>query len=189
MSQRPFNSNTQPMGQQQGAALIVALLILLVLTLLGVTAMQTTTLQERMAGSSSDHQVAFQSAEAALRAGERAVINGNQGDSASPPHLRHDHNGDRAAWVTAWETLLKENGSAHEPTPPATSPPLFYIHQLGPVPGSQDAGDSDQVEDEAFGPVDGGGGSGSAVYQYAVTALGYGRSMNTVVILQSIIEH
>lgn len=57
-------------SRQNGAVLIVSLLILLVMTVLGVAAMSTTTLQERMANNNRQQQVAFQAAEAALRAAE-----------------------------------------------------------------------------------------------------------------------
>jgi len=53
--------------RQTGAALIVSLVLLLIMTVLGVTAMRTTTLQERMAGNLRDNNLAFQDAEAALR--------------------------------------------------------------------------------------------------------------------------
>lgn len=55
---------------QRGAVLFIALILLLVLTLIGVTSMQSTTLQERMAGNMRDYNLAFQAAEVALRAGE-----------------------------------------------------------------------------------------------------------------------
>ncbi len=58
-------------GQQRGAVLVISLLILLVMTVLGVAAMGSTTLQERMANNNRQQQVAFQSAEAALRDAER----------------------------------------------------------------------------------------------------------------------
>lgn len=60
-------------GQQRGAVLIVSLIMLLILTLLGVAAMQTTTMEERMAGSMHAHNIAFQSAEMGLRQGEVAL--------------------------------------------------------------------------------------------------------------------
>lgn len=53
-------------GRQSGAALVVALLILLVLTVLGITAMQTSNMEQQMAIQYHDHQLAFQAAEAAL---------------------------------------------------------------------------------------------------------------------------
>lgn len=58
---------------QRGATLIISLLLLLVLTLIGVTAMQATALQEKMAGNMRNQNLAFQAAEAALRAGENWI--------------------------------------------------------------------------------------------------------------------
>ncbi|MCO6413926.1 MAG: hypothetical protein J5I92_14390 [Thiogranum sp.] len=57
-------------SQQHGAALVVSLMMLLVMTLIGITAMNTTVLEEKMAGNSRQRQLAFQSAEAALRSAE-----------------------------------------------------------------------------------------------------------------------
>jgi type IV pilus assembly protein PilX len=58
---------------QRGAILVTSLLILIVLTIVGVTAMQMTRMQERMAGNSRDISLAFQGSEAALRDAERIV--------------------------------------------------------------------------------------------------------------------
>lgn len=60
--------------RQRGAALVVGLIFLVILTLLGITAMQTTTLEERIAGNSRDRDVAFQADEATLRDGERDIM-------------------------------------------------------------------------------------------------------------------
>lgn len=56
--------------QQRGTALAVGLLILLVMTMIGVTGMQTTSMEEKMAGNMRDRNLAFQVAESALRSGE-----------------------------------------------------------------------------------------------------------------------
>jgi type IV pilus assembly protein PilX len=61
---------------QRGSALIVSLVFLLLLTILGVTAMRSSVLQERMAGNTRDTNLAFQAAETALRAGEN-ILNQN----------------------------------------------------------------------------------------------------------------
>ena len=53
--------------------MIVSLLLLLVMTVLALAASQATRMQERMAGNARDHDLAFQSSEAGLRAGERLV--------------------------------------------------------------------------------------------------------------------
>jgi len=59
--------------QQRGAVLAISLVLLLVVTIIGTTSMQTTTLQERMAGNEKDLNDAFQSAESALRDGEQLI--------------------------------------------------------------------------------------------------------------------
>lgn len=61
--------------RQSGAALIVCLLLLLVMTLLGVNAVMTTTMEEKMAGNSRNKQLSFQAAETALREGEAIAAN------------------------------------------------------------------------------------------------------------------
>jgi type IV pilus assembly protein PilX len=62
--------------RQKGVVLVVALMFMLVMSIVGVTAMQSTIMQERMAGNARDRNLAFQAAEAALRAGEDALLGG-----------------------------------------------------------------------------------------------------------------
>lgn len=61
-------------SSQSGVALIVSLIMLVLLLLLGLTAMQTTTMEESMAGNMQDRMVAFQAAEASLRDGEEWLL-------------------------------------------------------------------------------------------------------------------
>lgn len=56
--------------KQQGAILIFCLVFMAVLTLLGVSGMESTVLEERMAGNMRDYSLAFQAAESALQDGE-----------------------------------------------------------------------------------------------------------------------
>lgn len=70
---RPMIRYTRGAAWQRGSALIIALLFLLVMTVIGVAGMQGTTQQEKMAGNMRNHNLAFQAAEAALRAGEMFV--------------------------------------------------------------------------------------------------------------------
>jgi len=51
---------------QSGAVLIVAMIILVVLTLLGITAMNTSSLQEKIASNTQEQVHAFQAAETGL---------------------------------------------------------------------------------------------------------------------------
>lgn len=62
------------MVKQQGAVLVVGLVFLVLLTLIGITTMQVSTMQERMAGNARDHDLAFQNAEAGLRNGENYLL-------------------------------------------------------------------------------------------------------------------
>jgi type IV pilus assembly protein PilX len=56
--------------QQRGAVLFICLIILLVITILGITASQTTILEEKMAGNLNAYNMAFEGTEADLRACE-----------------------------------------------------------------------------------------------------------------------
>lgn len=59
--------------RQRGMALLVSLVFLLLLTLIGLSSMQSATLQEKMTSSVMQRNQSFQMAEAALRVGESAV--------------------------------------------------------------------------------------------------------------------
>lgn len=89
---RPIDSR----HRENGAALIVSLVLLLVLTMLGLSAMSTTTLEERMAGNMQNRMLAFQAGEAALREGEfgMAPLTEPPGICASTPC------GDGNVWQT-----------------------------------------------------------------------------------------
>ncbi|MCC5858552.1 MAG: hypothetical protein JJT90_10370 [Ectothiorhodospiraceae bacterium] len=149
--------------RERGAALIISLLLLLVMTLIGVTAMQTSTLQERMAGNTRDRNLAFQSAEAALREGEDWVM-GNFVvlDDAEPLKLP-------AAWDGADPA---PDGSVDVDAEQLAGPGVF----LGGPPRRQRQG----IQMGAGGP--------SFRYFYSVTARGEGGTDTAVVVLRSTVE-
>ncbi|WLH11979.1 PilX N-terminal domain-containing pilus assembly protein [Pseudomonas hefeiensis] len=66
-------SPTLARHRQHGMALLVSLVFLLLLTLIGLSSMQSATLQEKMTSSVMLRNQSFQLAEAALRVGESAV--------------------------------------------------------------------------------------------------------------------
>ena len=66
-SQNSFRSS------QNGVALFMSLAMLLIITVLGLSSVQTTTLQERMARNARDTNLAFQSAESAIKDGEEYI--------------------------------------------------------------------------------------------------------------------
>ena len=59
--------------------LIVSLMLLLMLTLMGLAALQSTTLEEKMASNAGEQGVAFQGAELALRMAEAEIRNSTSG--------------------------------------------------------------------------------------------------------------
>ncbi|MEO1750953.1 PilX N-terminal domain-containing pilus assembly protein [Thiofaba sp. EF100] len=69
-----MNAYPKTPEHQQGAALIVALILLLIMTILGLSSIRTTVMDEKMTAASYDRSLAFQAAEAALRAGEAVAL-------------------------------------------------------------------------------------------------------------------
>ena len=69
-----MNRHTAPTrrlaGPQRGMSLFPAMVFLLVLAMLGIAALGSSAMQERMAGNAKDMNIAFQAAEAALRDAE-----------------------------------------------------------------------------------------------------------------------
>lgn len=59
--------------QQSGVVLVISLIMLLALTLIGITSSSVTGLEEKMAANSKNKNLAFQAAEAALRAAETSL--------------------------------------------------------------------------------------------------------------------
>jgi type IV pilus assembly protein PilX len=69
-------------NRQRGIALFISLVLLLLMTIIGISAVQTTSLEERMARNTHDSVLAFQAAEVALRSAEtflRTSINSTAG--------------------------------------------------------------------------------------------------------------
>lgn len=61
--------------RQRGISLVIVMIFLVILSLLGISAMQSSTLSSRIARNEADRNLAFQAAEAALRDGELDVRN------------------------------------------------------------------------------------------------------------------
>ena len=104
---------------QRGAALIISLIFLLLMTLIGVTSMQTTTLQERMAGNARDRNLALQSAEAGLRQAETWLVGSaaNQATAELATPLA-----DPAAWDGS-----APHGTVAGYTPALAIDPAYYV--------------------------------------------------------------
>ena len=166
--------------QQQGSALIVSLSILLVLTVLGISSMSTTALQERMAGNARDSEVAFEAAEAGLRAGE-TYINGLT-DSALPSFdgtsgLYPISATQTYAWQTEsnWTNAVQATFSMH-----VSSQPTYIIQALDTTVAAPPAQGLESASYNNNPPVIVGN-----VKVFQVTARGYGLSSTSRVMLQS----
>ena len=61
--------------KERGTALIFALVMLLLLTILGITAVTTSSLQEKMAGNMRDQYMAQQASDSILHDGQALIIN------------------------------------------------------------------------------------------------------------------
>lgn len=154
-------------SRQRGAVLIIGLILLVVLAMIGMTGMQTTTQQERMAGNMRDRNVGFQSAEAALRLGELEVQNGvstplgsGYYDSAEGFVAPADS---ALATDAVWAANSKVVGAVHG----SSAPPAYKIEKRPPIRFDLQAGAAKSQE------------------VYKVTARGVGASPTAVVVLQS----
>lgn len=67
--------NINNMKSNTGSVLVISLLILLTLTILGVTALNTTVMEERMSSNTRQRNMAHQAAETAMKAAEQWLGN------------------------------------------------------------------------------------------------------------------
>ncbi len=165
-------------GQQHqaGVALITGLIFLVMLTLLAITAMQSTTLEERMAGNSRSRDLAFQGAEAAVRAAE-VVLSG-----ASLPPFNGSKAGyydrlDNGASADYWKSTHTWTGEqaqsvAYSGTLTGVKEARFVIEML---PAGQSSGGDDSLVAKPL--------SGGEIFR--ITARGIGTDGTSSVILQT----
>ncbi len=166
--------------QQRGAVLIVSLIMLLVMTLLGVSSMKGSAMEEKMTRNLHDKNLAFQAAEAALRAAEQHIQDTVNGTNT------FDNNGSDGHYnrtdLRIWENIswtandsLAYNGfsSAYQ----VSSPPRYVIQHLATTVDPIDALNLTSGYGEGTGA--------GKVETFLITARGTGGSDDSVVILQS----
>lgn len=157
-------------ARERGAALIVALIMLLVMTVLGVSAARNTNLQERMAGNLRDNNLAFQSAERALREGETFLRGATLPPFTGANGLLAMQDGAGQASFWANDAWWLANGRTASGILHVARAPRYVIEELPPVP---QAGGS-----ERFGPL-------PDIGFYRITAQAQGGSADAVTILQT----
>lgn len=161
---------------QQGVVLVVALILLLILTLLGLASVQSTSLQEKMAGNQRSQQLAFEAAEAALRQGEISLA----GLATLPPFdgstlgyyaVSTDSSGNNLAAGADWSTWDWSKAISYSGSLTNGSSASYYIEQYAYVAAAGQTLD-------ASAPIPG-------AQLYAITAKGLSPDGKSAVILQS----
>lgn len=167
--------------RQTGAALFVSLALLLALSIIGVSAVRSAILQERMTRNAWDGLLAFQAAEAALLEGERHLLEhvrstepftdaGSAGLwTAAPP-------GEAERWALpgVWDAHGGRSLSLAQALDGVARQPRFILEWLATArPPEQ----PHLLQESTAG--------GERVEIFRVTALGFGASPSTRAMLQS----
>jgi type IV pilus assembly protein PilX len=174
--------NRHPLRRQRGTALIIAMLFLVILGMLGVTTMTATTLEERMAGNTRDRDLAMQAAEAALRDAERDLTN-TAVTAGRVLTLANFVAACTAGLCTEGATILTniddptksayftQYMSSSQPFMGPAAQPRYIIELLTAMPPQVPAPPA-----------------GQQIRNFRITAKGFGRNTNTVVILQTVFQ-
>lgn len=165
--------------RQRGAVLIVSLIMLLVMTLLGVSSMKGSAMEEKMTRNLHDKNLAFQAAEAALRAAEQHIrdnVNATNtfDDDGSDGHYNRT---DLRIWENiSWTANDSLAYSGFDSSYKVSSPPRYVIQHLATTVDPADA-----LNQSNYGQGTGAG----RIETFLITARGTGGSDDSVVILQS----
>lgn len=170
--------------RERGVALFISLVLLLVLTIIGVSAVQTTSLETRMARNEHDTLLAFQAAELALKDAE-AFLQVNIENVEDTDAFTAGGGG--GLWTVAedpadpdpWEVagIWTGGGSVVAPTNPGAvvaEPPRFLIEHLGDVVRTENPW---QLNPDYPDPID-------RIAMFRITSRGVGGSTNAQVLLQ-----
>ena len=168
----------QPGDDQRGSALVISLIMLLVVSLLAIGGLRSTILQERMSANLHDRELAFQAAEAALRAGERFLASNPPDTFPNANGLYTNGNPNRPNWLAATAGDAATNAISFETDNDAMQgvavQPQYYIELLEIVPPG--------TETESGVPE-------SSVGFYRVTARGFGGTADSVVVVSSVFRN
>jgi type IV pilus assembly protein PilX len=176
-------------NRQKGAVLVISLIMLLLLTLIGTSSIQTSSLEEKMAGNIRDEDLAFQAAETALRAAEAVV-------ATNPPAFSVVANGTGSTGLYTtigatltdplgfWKTVDWSSTTAVATYSGGTlnnisSVPRYIIEELPTSSGGSSTSSGGSLEAATTS-------STTSISWYRVTAHGTGGTTNSVALLQSI---
>lgn len=167
-------------NKQKGIALVISMIMLLMMTLLGISAMKTSMIEQKMAGNSRDVTIAFQAAETGLRDAELWLAN-----QVSEP--KDNTTGSNRVWTDAsmdpdtsnavsWWQEVNQTWWMNSATAYGTA-----INNVNTVPHTV-------IEYRQFIPdtlLKGNGSAEAGMTHYQVTSRGTGGSDQARVLLQS----
>lgn len=178
------SENNNLSSHQQGAVLFVGLIMLIVVTLMGIVAMKSSMLQEKLAAGAMDQNIAFQAAESALRDAEiyiNASVTSASGFSAACT------NGlclPSTTSTSVWDAIADWSGSAlpiifgtqtaAPAIPNVYRQPRYIIELLPDIPPAPGTG---------LRPPGASATDGTA---FRITAMAWGKRSTTPVMLQSV---
>lgn len=133
-----------PLRQQAGAALMVSLVMLLIVTLIGLASVRSATNQEKMSANMYDRALAYQAAEAALKAAEKVVLGASDPYSVGVDCIddtstclsipANTFNSNPGVTWTDVSTNFEINSAL------LSSKPQYYIERVGLVGGTDELG-------------------------------------------------
>ena len=167
---------------QQGAVLVMSLLMLFVLTLIGVSSINTTTMEEKMSGNARNRHIAFQSAETAIKIAEKFITN-----SVNNPVGQFDNNAglysigqgpsvQNAIDYGWWYDVLNERVSPSTSNYDVKNNPEYTIEYVG---------QTTQVEATDIEIRSDPSGAQGGIHTFKITARGTGLTKNSSVVIQS----
>ena len=168
--------------RQSGVALFISLVMLLILTVLGLSSVQTTTLQERMARNARDTNLAFQAAESAVKDAEASIETFSslvQFTASGANDAGYYFEGDYDA-AANWTNRNWTSGSGYIVAPTVidgvAEPPKYIIEHLKTVVSDNDSLNLDNIGQDS--------GSGRAQI-FRITVFGTGGTSTAHVMIQS----
>jgi type IV pilus assembly protein PilX len=169
------------MRKQEGVVLFMSLVMLLMLTVLGISSVQTTTLQQRMARNANDSNIAFNAAESALRDGEdlleglNSMVDFNAGTANDNGYYREVAPGPVPNWKALDWTLVAGHREAETAITGVASQPKYIVEHVRGVISEEDALNLDNIGQDT--------GSGRTQV-FRVTARGTGGTDTAQVMIQ-----
>lgn len=165
------------MNSIKGTTLIITLLILFMITLLSFSAIQVTSLQEKMSANFQDKEISFNAAESALTEGEQLInsisheptvyVQCSPYPCVETLKIDFDYTQQSDSWWASHSTASQTSLGQ------LSMKPQYIIEFIRFVPDNPVIGDSSQKS--------------SGTYYYQITSRGKGAREESISILQSVI--